>query len=1472
MKSSEIDNASKTSEQLKGERDDNDNFNNDINDDENDDDSSFLSRKRKKTSSRLPAMQKRIISDEDDDDSDDDDIELSRISEMVKRKRMAEAEKSEGKRISVSVSEGDKVDNEHESPVKESTKSQAKDTPGSSKKGSKKDADSKEALADKISKDQKRKRKLSEKKSEAGSTIKKKAKSEDSKEMQKPTKKHKKRNDSEIETINKSNRKESTSCEEKSPTKKREELKKLKTNREVTDKNVASAELDDDKHFDTNDRKDKQVLSAHDKNPYISDISDDELEDEEEENKESKITSDIFRANIFTNAFDRFSIESSLQDANQRTAIQKEAKEAEGKTHGDDESLAYGGNDAVDVKRNKPQKVLVKGDTAKPPKKDSEKTILEEESRSKTINDAKGKTPKRDKKEKEMDVGAKRHKKKSESSNEEYMAFEFGIEKIAKDKVKHKKPVDGTVLETPQKDSSKKRKEKKTPRSTELMKELEKGREKHHESANVREGKSTLAAMVREEDDVRKQLDSEAEVSSSKKEKKKKLKQNNADVDEKIEGSYEKGEVSSIDSKSSKKHRNSEGSMTGDVGEFFRNDQQESIRDKSKVDLSPSVPKPKSTKEKNSVEFFNQTLQDSGEKKNEISHRTLPTESDTDALTASKNAGESVGSKDVKVRKMADKEKVRESKKEKVTTSEFKAQSDNQKESARREKLELDSIKKDKKDLTGKIMKAGKTKDKAKETSKDTKGQSTDGTKGFVQMGKSPEKGDKSDKKVQSKINKDNKLDSKKDNMNTNKELDKKVLKEHKKVIHKEGKDSKVDSSREKDLRSDWTPKASPLKEAKDAKIIGKKEQKTPVKSKEVDLKIWGFGLPSPIKMQKLSKTKDLKKTQSKDAKLKKVVKSTESKESAEKIKKIDLQENSDLGSSELKLANIELPALEEKQSSDEHVIVTKTHPDIETVNFDKTETVENEDMEELPKDQIPMKETTSVEVAETVQEEPLESKGESVLQLETIGKATLEASDATSMDSPMTLQKTFETTSVNIDTTCNVTSIKDNVLEVSQCSLKEVIESVNEDGKDVQKGKDVDEKSSGIIDKDDKDRHESDEILNQKTEDRTNMEDEAKTEDHGSPLLLDKLSELGGGSDLEDHLGPFHGTKLEETDIDMKELSHPEDTLKMLTQQISRHDAPAEENKLPTPTVKMTGHDFSMLSEEINEKIQHLSSRSFKSELSEEEKHIVNISMEIAEDFVQKGDDHVNGLVESDDTAVNAQAAATETDHQDVSSTAISEPLELKELGQVIHSDSQDNTATAVNITSVSTTENVTADMIDCTIATEKEEVPKTVDPGVVITSSSVSRQETEVTRPSFSRSRTVDLEPRGIAQVVADFDLNSISSCILTSEKSVDNAPPSVDTSGNEVTMTDASNELNPFSDSQETGFSEENSRDLFKRKTTCLSSPTTWRKALFNDYVFSKPSLSEDFRKFSVVKGDYHQEEAECHNEVRDANAVC
>ena len=540
--------------------------------------------------------------------------------------------------------------------------------------------------------------------------------------------------------------------------------------------------------------------------------------------------------------------------------------------------------------------------------------------------------------------------------------------------------------------------------------------------------------------------------------------------------------------------------------------------------------------------------------------------------------------------------------------------------------------------------------------------------------------------------------------------------------------------------------------------------------------------------------------------------------------------------------------------------------------------------------------------------------KRHSVSEIENLAETALVASDAVSMDSPRSPHKKSDTSSTNLESLTSwpkgeetkiTTATDEEVKDESTCDDGKTELPLHETPPHEKEVKDNEHESKTVtsLQEVDKPAAESIEEKDRPEVDGSETDESKAAENKVHELHEDGISDLGAVSDLEEHLGPFHGTKLEETDIDIKELSHPEETLKILTQELRNSHAAREEHKDTEhdfASVKMTGHDFSMLSEEINDKIQRLSSRSFVSELSEEDRHIVNISMEIAENLSQNRDENVDNTLEAIDDidkdvmgdscqeSLDSSVAEFDKDSNEISGTSSPVTQQGKDIG-IVGDKSND---TGLSTTKLSTNADngnkgmdsdkltavggpadiktsITKPRLDfnessstATTTASEHKVSRTVD-----TESPVTSQVTDaVCRPTYTRARTVDLEPRGIAQVVADIDLNSISHCIMDNSGTAREAPPASDN----ITGPKATKEIEKIDDESlitrpdGTEAAHEVSRDSLK-KSISPTFPSTWRKALLRDHVKLSQALPASYERFAVVNGNYQLGDGQSEGEV-------
>ena len=541
--------------------------------------------------------------------------------------------------------------------------------------------------------------------------------------------------------------------------------------------------------------------------------------------------------------------------------------------------------------------------------------------------------------------------------------------------------------------------------------------------------------------------------------------------------------------------------------------------------------------------------------------------------------------------------------------------------------------------------------------------------------------------------------------------------------------------------------------------------------------------------------------------------------------------------------------------------------------------------------------------------------KRRSVSDIENLAETALVASDAVSMDSPRSPHKKSDTSSTNLGTLtswpkCEETKIttatNEEVKEESTCDddkTEVLLREMPPHEEEVKNDNEQESKTAASLQEVDKPAAESIKEKVRPEVDGSEIDESKATENKVNEPHEDGISDLGAVSDLEEHLGPFHGTKLEETDIDIKDLSHPEETLKILTQELRNSHAAREQHKDTEhdfSNVKMTGHDFSMLSEEINDKIQRLSSRSFVSELSEEDRHIVNISMEIAENLSQDRDENVDNTLEAIDDidkdvigdscqeSLDSGVAEFNKDSNEISETSSPITQQGKDIG-IPADKSNDMGLSTTNLstntdngnksmdsdkliavggpadikTSITEPRLDSSESSSTTTTTSEHKVSRIVD-----TEAPVTSQVTDaVCRPTYTRSRTVDLEPRGIAQVVADIDLNSISHCIMDNSGTAREAPPASDN----ITGPEATKEIEKIDDESlitrpdATEAAHEVSRDSLK-KSISPTFPSTWRKALLRDHVKLSQTLPAAYEKFAVVKGNYQLADAQSEGEVR------
>ena len=1447
----------------------NENFNEDGDDEGDDDDdddneNNFIPRRKRKSKlSRVPGIsQKRIISD-DDEDSDDDDIELSRISEMVKRKKLAMAEES-GKAKQHET--GILVRGEGESPRTSTPKHGQSEIPPEEKPPQEKSPFLKKV---------ERKRKFSENDREVS--------------VGRPRKKYK-RNDKK--------RTSASNFEEGSSPKGQGTKEDDSKNGKNIEKESQSGHSDDD----AKDEKTKNTKSSGN-NPYISDISDAEEEEEGKSSKShDKITSDMFRANIFTNVLDRLSDHGSLNEPSLSAAVQSDAalaqldgerKEQNKETKGDcrasstlesenadslsqrsDTVLSFvdSGNGkiqgspeeselqldrsfetnkannrkTVSDKQGKKARYLEDGTLSADSGSEGRKTT---ESASKPMANFDPSNPEALKKKKEKkiripslsgDQEAESHSKLSKKKKKGEVTRDFGesIEKsISKDvfneDVKMKKSA-----EKLHKKSKKKRKEEMKGEEIEDSSRFDfsrKGKDKDNSSKFEDRSEPSVAAKVKLHESGSDTLPEKEEPPSPMHSSKSK------NFKDKFSDKTSKGAIESQESKNDEEGKEIK-SHTPVMKKKMKNIQSQTSSNERFLESKADVSKEEEVNSSSGVE-----------------------------IQTSKN-------KDLKVDRG-------------LSSSTCRTLSESSKEHST--KSSLDVAKKIKKEPGAKTEKTIKPKDSLKEIQKDQKKILAD-KDGDPQRG-SPEKQKKSlqAKKISSKL-KDGKSEFKKA-QDSPRESEKSVSKEARKSV---GKELTAENSRDnKAISGDSQLKSSPVKDSRGASL--KELKTTPVKgrreSKEIDLKIWDFGLQkvAPPKVVKMSKIKEQKKAQLKENRAKKESdsKATDQQQTPDKLKKTE-SASRNLQSSferpENKESKSKEPVESKRESKTEAVLVTENavvdkpaelkedekksecNKKVESINAEQQDEDDKKDNSSLglstrEAEKPGLREVRALEEVDLADDNAVateETDRNNEVEMEHIGKIAFEASDAVSMDSPSASQVKLETTLGSTDTVCKVTSSKEEI------PLPSLQQSAEEEFK----------RRDAVPDQADNQHVENgtEEINKQRDNGKTmDEEDKTKVTSNEAEVKMENsdgllLNDFGTGSDLEDHLGPFHGTKLEETDIDIKELSNPEDTLKMLTQEMHRQGAPVQESKVSeqqTHNVTMTGHDFTILSEQINEKIKHLSSRSFVSELSEEEKHIVNISMEMAANLSQDADHdetRINCNVTEDDSLKSKSSDILKSSN---SEHCASPSKELTDLEQPIsHSEGLSCNVANENNDNVPPATNLSSSTSDKTVDVEKHAASTQSSPAVSQTSSSLVSSHLPVpARTSSTRSRTVDLEPRGIAQVVADIDLNSIPRCMLESGKPPENATVSESESGPQTTpnMNVApSTDGNQIKESAGILTQDSNSNssniDRLKRKSAYQGQSLTWRKAMFNDHHFTKLSVPKHFHGFSLITADYWQED--------------
>eukprot|EP00795_Rhopilema_esculentum_P001545 gene1545-15994_t len=1435
------------------------------------------------------SSQKRIISD-DDEDSDDDDIELSRISEMVKRKKLAMAEES-GKAKQPET--GILVKGEGESPRTSTPKHGLSEIPPEEKPPQKNSPFLKKVEG---------KRKFSENDREVS--------------VGRPRKKYK-RNDKKISSA--SNFEEGSSPKGQGQDSTRTQPSfGTKENDSKNGENIEKESHSGHSDGDAKDEKTKNTKSSGN-NPYISDISDAEEEEEGTSSKShDKITSDMFRANIFTNVLDRLSDHGSLNEPSLSPVVQSDAalaqfdgekKEHSKETKGDCKASSILESEITDSLSQRSDTVLSKIDsgTGKIQSSPEESDLqLDRSFETNKANNRKTAADTQGKKARYLEDGTL----SADSGSEERKTTESAA-----------KPMINFDSSNPEALKKKKDKKIKIPslsgdQEAESHSKLSKKNKKDEVSRDVGE---TIEKSISKDisNEGVKIKSAEKLLKKSKKKRKEEMKGEETEDSSRFDFSRKGKDKDNC----SKFEDRSEPSVAAKVK--IHESGSDTLPEKEEP-LSPiQSSKPKSFKGKFSDKTSKGAIESqeskNDEKGKEIKSHTPVMKKKIKIIQSQTSSNERFLeskadlSKEEEVNSSSGVE-TQSSKNKNVKIDQFlssssgRTLSEGSKDNST--KSSLDVAKKVKKEPGAKSEKTIKPKDSLKEIQKDQKKILAD-KDGDPQRG-SPEKQKKSSqaKKFSSKL-KDGKSEFKK-MQDSSRESEKSMSKDARK---NGGKEVAAENSRDnKVISGDSQLKASPVKESRGTSL--KELKTTPVKgrreSKEIDLKIWDFGLQkvAPPKVVKMSKIKEQKRAQLKENKAKKEcdLKATDQQQTPDKLKKTE-SASKNLQSSVERPDNKESkskePVESKRESKTEAVLVTENavvgkpaelkedekksecNKKLESIKAEQQDEADKRDNSSLGLSNreaslgmgldLSNREAEKSGFKEVRAPEEIDLAGDKAaatedadrnteVEMEHIGKIALEASDAVSMDSPSTSQVKLETTLGSTDPVCKVTSSKE---EIPSPSLQQSAEEEFKCGDAVPVEADKQHVKNGTEDIDK--QHDNGETLDEEDKEKVSS-NEAEVKMENSDGLL--LNDFGAVSDLEDHLGPFHGTKLEETDIDIKELSNPEDTLKMLTQEMHRQGAPVQESKVSdqeTHNVTMTGHDFTILSEQINEKIKHLSSRSFVSELSEEEKHIVNISMEMAENLSQDAD--------HDETRINCNS--TEDDSLKFKSSEMlkssnsehctSPSKELTDLEQPIsHSEGLSCNVTNENNEIIPPATNLSSSTSDITVDVEKHPASTQSSPAVSQTSSSLVSSHLPVSaRMSSTRSRTVDLEPRGIAQVVADIDLNSIPRCMLESGKPPENAAVSESESGLQTPSTPNMN-VAPATDEKQTkesaglltqdsnSSSNSSSIDRLKRKSAVQGQSLTWRKAMFNEHHFTKLSVPKHFHDFSLITADYWQED--------------
>eukprot|EP00794_Sanderia_malayensis_P019119 gene19119-21036_t len=407
--------------------------------------------------------------------------------------------------------------------------------------------------------------------------------------------------------------------------------------------------------------------------------------------------------------------------------------------------------------------------------------------------------------------------------------------------------------------------------------------------------------------------------------------------------------------------------------------------------------------------------------------------------------------------------------------------------------------------------------------------------------------------------------------------------------------------------------------------------------------------------------------------------------------------------------------------------------------------------------------------------------------------------------------------------------------------------------------------------------------------------EDQAEKEDTSGEEIDKRAGEvnlLATNDDL--LLGPFHGTKFEETDVDLKELSHPEDTLKMLTQHM-RTSKMHDENADFIGDGKEHAAVTDLSDEHHTTDIQRLK-RTYLTELSEEDKHIVNMTMEIAADDMSQPHpsqpvdnssvitaNQVEPLIAGKSGVIDVLSASNTDLGDDLSSVKhgiIDADLKMdavvsSESYQAEDRDSEQGMSGKNEQAGASYNADrpVTLTNEDPNIVSLADDLTQTRDTGAEQIESSVNRKDEQLTaRPV----RAVNIEPRGIPPVVADIDLHPITPSVedggIESGQTGLNADAPCSDAANkqqQASTTDAASNIEhaktsndnedisppnlPDESSQKSKYLEKGDRNSRRQASPRLHS--SWREMLFRNHVTLQPKIPTNYDAFSMFTGKYH-----------------